>query len=602
MKVACGSPLVFAVEAIAASQVQALAQEQKRWQGRVFLPTLHALGDGHVEYQEDANRFSWQMVLFLLLLTTGGFDENGENDECSIMYMLSTKARGLLLRPLKTLQRRKKRVTRTQTPCLPKALFLHLQEYDIVYEETQCASLLMMELAHGTLEDHGKLAGDALLMVAWALASTLALLNEAGFIHGGLKPSDILWREHCNFKSESVVEGLNGWPLLTDFGSAQSFHSMRLEGHPVKSDEEIQTYCWTPAYAAPEVRHCDGKMQTMRSDMYSYAKTIQRISWGALPKVLQEICAKCLQEDPMQRPESFTVIAAALEETCPTCVSWGQQLWHEQQREFPSPALAHKHTKAVQRQALEVLRTQRMDRLSYLVQGRKTKQVIEPLMLIAHQQLSVGSPTEACGECWKALVLNPGWAVHPKVLTSLGNAEGSLGNPARQKELQERSLKILEGFYGQDHPEVAKALASLGNAEGSLGNVARQKELQERSLKILEGFYGQDHPEVAKALASLGSAEGALGNAARQKELQERSLKILEGFYGQDHLEVAKALASLGNAEGALGNAARQKELQERSLKILEGFYGQDHPEVAQTLTSLGNAEGSLGNAERQKA
>ena len=60
----------------------------------------------------------------------------------------------------------------------------------------------------------------------------------------------------------------------------------------------------------------------------------------------------------------------------------------------------------------------------------------------------------------------------------------------------------------------------------TLGNAARQKELLDRALKILEGFYGHDHPEVAKTLAILGSAEGDLGNAARKKELLDRALKI----------------------------------------------------------------------------
>ena len=100
VKVAAKSQLVFAVEAIAASQAQALAQDQKHWQGRAFLPTLHAVGDGRI------------------------VDEVAE-------------------------------------------------------EEAQGASLLVMEVADGTLEDYGRFAGDALLMVTWALASTLALLNSA---------------------------------------------------------------------------------------------------------------------------------------------------------------------------------------------------------------------------------------------------------------------------------------------------------------------------------------------------------------------------------------------------------------------------------------
>ena len=47
---------------------------------------------------------------------------------------------------------------------------------------------------------------------------------------------------------------------------------------------------------------------------------------------------------------------------------------------------------------------------------------------------------------------------------TLGNAD----HAARSSF--ERALKIFEGFFGQDHPEVAKTLTSLGNAEGSLGN------------------------------------------------------------------------------------------------------------------------------------
>ena len=223
VKVARNSPLVFAVEAIAVSQAQALAQEQKSWQGRVFLPTLQAVGDGGIA------------------------DAIGQ-------------------------------------------------------EDTQGASLLVMELAHGTLEGHDKLAGDALLMVAWAIASTLALLNAGGFIHGDLKPSNILWRKNRNFTSEIAIQGLSGWPLLTDFGSAQSFHSMGLEGQPVKRDEEIQTHCWSPAYAAPEVRKGLGKIQTMRSDMYSYAKTIEKDQLGCLAKGV----AGGLRQVPSRGPKAAT--------------------------------------------------------------------------------------------------------------------------------------------------------------------------------------------------------------------------------------------------------------------------------------------------------
>ena len=469
-------------------------------------------------------------------------------------------------------------------------------------EGKHCTNMLVMELAHGTLDDHQAFNGDGLIMVAWALASTLALLNHAGFLHGDLKPSNVLWREFDRSMAEREFADLSGWPLLSDFGSAQCFHSMLLEAGPIKSDDKIEAHGWTQAYAAPEVKECNGKWQTMRSDMYSYAKTLVEINqYAQFPESLQRVVNACLQDDPQKRPASFAVIASVLEENSPCCLKWGRQLWERQQTSFSSPALAHKQSTAMQEQGLQVLVAQRTNRLRQLTEGRKTKQVINPYLALARQHEYLGSPTQASELCRKVLVLDPYWVVDPAFLTNLGNAEGDLGNAARMKELLERALKTREAFFGQSDAETAFILGSLGNAEGYLGNASRQKKFLERALKIEKDLYGQDHPSVARTLGNLGNAEGQLGNTAKKKELLDRALKILEGLHGQDHPGVAKVLANLGNAEGFLGNAARMKRLLERALKINQAFYGQNHPEAAKTLTNLGNAEGVLGNATRRK-
>eukprot|EP00971_Amphidinium_carterae_P051213 1008452-Amphidinium_carterae.1 len=83
-----------------------------------------------------------------------------------------------------------------------------------------------MEQADGTLHEQC-LAGDALVRVAWALACTLSAVNKVGFIHGDLKPQNVLWKDapsHVLHQHSS----LHGWPLLTDFGAAQHFQSFRL--------------------------------------------------------------------------------------------------------------------------------------------------------------------------------------------------------------------------------------------------------------------------------------------------------------------------------------------------------------------------------------
>eukprot|EP00971_Amphidinium_carterae_P162742 3226617-Amphidinium_carterae.1 len=105
-------------------------------------------------------------------------------------------------------------------------------------------SALVMERAGATL--HGmQLGGEVLIRVAWALASTLAGLNKAGFIHGDLKPSNVLWKVPWG------GDILRGWPLLTDFGAAQHFPTLQL-GREMSPSAEVHTSAWTPKFAAPE--------------------------------------------------------------------------------------------------------------------------------------------------------------------------------------------------------------------------------------------------------------------------------------------------------------------------------------------------------------
>eukprot|EP00971_Amphidinium_carterae_P087617 1733576-Amphidinium_carterae.1 len=97
-------------------------------------------------------------------------------------------------------------------------------------KKVQNMSALVMERAHGTL--HGmQLGGEELVRVSWALASTLAALNEVGFIHGDLKPSNVLW------KAPLGGDILSGWPMLTDFGASQHFQTFQL-GRAISPSEE----------------------------------------------------------------------------------------------------------------------------------------------------------------------------------------------------------------------------------------------------------------------------------------------------------------------------------------------------------------------------
>ena len=86
-----------------------------------------------------------------------------------------------------------------------------------------------------------------------------------------------------------------------------------------------------------------------------------------------------------------------------------------------------------------------------------------------------------------------------KTLTNLANAEGDLGNAASKKRLLERTLKIKEGFYGQDRPEVAITLFNLGVAERDLDGFVAAKMTLERAAQIFDTCFGQSHPHTVKS-------------------------------------------------------------------------------------------------------
>ena len=462
-------------------------------------------------------------------------------------------------------------------------------------EVVQKPAMLVMQLADDTLQDK-KFQGEAIVLVAWALASTLSLLNASGFIHGDLKPSNVLWQSFSDAQSHNHADpSLDGWPLLTDFGSAQAFNTMaRCVDTPLDISDRIHTHGWTRAYAAPEVRDCGGQWQTIRSDMFSWARTIQTISkHRKLPRTLHELTEACLSWDPEKRPSSFAEIAGALEN--PACLSWGLRLWQQQQTAFESSAHAQQHSGSLRKQGLQVLLSHR----SQFSADRRAE--TDALQLLANQHLQIGNAKDAVWFFQEGLKVDPGMTVNPFMLESLGRAYGDLGDATKMRDLLELALKIFEACFGEDHHEVAITLTSLGNAHGDLGDATKKRDLLERALKIKEAYFGEDHKEVAITLTSLGNAYGYLGDAPKHRALLERALKIFEAYFGEDSHEVAGTLVNLGNAYGYLGDATKMRDLLERALKIEEAYFGEDHKEVAITLTNLGNAYGDLGDAAKKR-
>eukprot|EP00971_Amphidinium_carterae_P080959 1601750-Amphidinium_carterae.1 len=373
-------------------------------------------------------------------------------------------------------------------------------------KRVQNMSALVMEVADGTL--HGmQLGGEELVRVAWALASTLAALNNVGFIHGDLKPLNVLW------KARTGCDILSGWPMLTDFGASQHFPSFQL-GRAISPSEEVHTSQWTPKFAALEVHESGGRVQTVRSDMFAWAATIRAVSQKdvivePIRARLESILEECGATDPKDRPKDFSEIARCLEQ--PSYVMWGKEL-QTSQRWLKGEALSNSN-----RTAVEAVTLLAEERDVWCSSGAcSSKEVSEAYLFLSIAHLHAEKPDGAVKALQKSVVWHAEHALRPEWLANLGVAYGNLGDASKKRDYLERALRILESHYGPEHPVVAKTLASLGVAYGDLGDASKERDCLERALRIKEGHYGPEHPEVAKTLANLGNAYRSLGDASKR--------------------------------------------------------------------------------------
>eukprot|EP00971_Amphidinium_carterae_P219613 4360265-Amphidinium_carterae.1 len=349
----------LAVEAVAAAEVRRMAEDEaKRWEGRIFLPVLYAVG--------------------------------------------KVEAVGAA--------------------------------------EVQDMSAMVMEQADGTLYEQ-RLAGDALVRVAWALACTLSALNKAGFIHGDLKPENVLWKDVPSNVLHQRSR-LHGRPMLTDFGASQHFQSFRL-GVEMAPSELVQTSAWTRKYAAPEVHVNRGRQQTIKSDMYSWAATIRAVACKdePLPEHLESLLLKCSASDPASRPQDFVEIARLLEHE--SYVEWGVAL-HRAQQDSDRDRLAEGYRLALEAATLlaEERDVWRRNNLAC-----SPENLSEAYFFVFVACMRAAKPARAIEAIQRSVLTDPRCSMQAEWIANLGNAYGALGDASKQRDYLERALRIEEPHY-----------------------------------------------------------------------------------------------------------------------------------------------------------
>jgi serine/threonine-protein kinase len=187
--------------------------------------------------------------------------------------------------------------------------------------ETEGLYYITMEYIDGDdlsmlLKRIGRLPSDKAVEVSREICMGLAAIHKAGILHRDLKPANI------------IIDS-NGEARITDFGVAG-----------LEADVQgVEARIGTPAYMSPE--QADGKELTKQSDIYSLGLLLYEIFTGkqayegdsvhelrikhatttptnpseivtGIDPLVERVIKRCLEKDPMDRPNSALRVAMSL--------------------------------------------------------------------------------------------------------------------------------------------------------------------------------------------------------------------------------------------------------------------------------------------------
>ena len=170
----------------------------------------------------------------------------------------------------------------------------------------------------------------------------------------------------------------------------------------------------------------------------------------------------------------------------------------------------------------------------------------------------------------------------------LGRLYSNGADRQKARPLLERSLSLLEGSVGPNHPWTAIALCQLGVVLTNDGDFVQADAVLHRALAIQEKALGPDDPDLGRTLRDLGSLLERRGDLTKAEEMDLRALAILEKAEGRARLQAGTVLNNLGVIYLGRRDYKRAGEYLERALPLMEATYGSDSIYIAVTLQNLG--------------
>jgi tetratricopeptide (TPR) repeat protein len=133
-----------------------------------------------------------------------------------------------------------------------------------------------------------------------------------------------------------------------------------------------------------------------------------------------------------------------------------------------------------------------------------------------------------------------------------------------------RCLEFQEKALGRGDPGVADVLTELGQARQTSGNPRQALECLRRALAIHSESAGADSPEAVEDMRLIAVACHASGNIEEAAQEYERVLQLRERQVGGDPAALGEMLADLAGIYSRMGRYSRAQELLQQALCALD--------------------------------
>ena len=171
----------------------------------------------------------------------------------------------------------------------------------------------------------------------------------------------------------------------------------------------------------------------------------------------------------------------------------------------------------------------------------------------------------------------------------------------RAKPLYTRALKIYEGLYADNDPQIAECLLGIATALSDNGQYKEAESLGNRSLAIYEKAVGPNSSSLANSLILLAYLHYAQNKCATAEALYRRALEVDQKAFGCESPTQVTCLLGLANVSLGQGKYKESETYGKNALAIVEKkspTLDQWLPILLISLADVCYDEGNISEAE----